>query len=180
LFLLQRDIQASDRAHRIGQTREVRVFYLCTLTPCEREMRIVRESKLRLYNLVIQSGHFDQTTSQHECEKKLREQIVLDTKLQPSNGHGADDETPTSDEEINRMLARSDEEFKIYEQMDKEIETEDQKEWARTHGTGVAYSGRFITEEELPQHVRSDRMELVEEVSARLRDSGRRGSWSVV
>ncbi|KAF6767798.1 hypothetical protein AHF37_10448 [Paragonimus kellicotti] len=50
----QVDLQAMDRAHRIGQTKTVRVFRLITENTVEERIIMRAEMKLRLDNLVIQ------------------------------------------------------------------------------------------------------------------------------
>ena len=50
----QVDLQAQDRAHRIGQTKVVRIFRLCTENSVEERIIERAEMKLRLDALVIQ------------------------------------------------------------------------------------------------------------------------------
>ncbi|VDP46128.1 unnamed protein product [Echinostoma caproni] len=52
----QVDLQAMDRAHRIGQTKTVRVFRLITENTVEERIIMRAEMKLRLDSLVIQQG----------------------------------------------------------------------------------------------------------------------------
>lgn len=52
----QVDLQAMDRAHRIGQTKTVRVFRLITEHTVEERIIMRAEMKLKLDNLVIQQG----------------------------------------------------------------------------------------------------------------------------
>lgn len=54
----QMDLQAMDRAHRIGQLKEVRVFRLITENTVEEKIVERAEVKLRLDKLVIQQGNF--------------------------------------------------------------------------------------------------------------------------
>lgn len=55
----QMDLQAMDRAHRIGQLKEVRVFRLITENTVEEKIVERAEVKLRLDKLVIQQGKND-------------------------------------------------------------------------------------------------------------------------
>lgn len=56
------DLQAMDRAHRIGQPKQVRVFRLVTDATVEERIVERAEVKLRLDTLVIQQGRLvDQT-----------------------------------------------------------------------------------------------------------------------
>jgi SWI/SNF-related matrix-associated actin-dependent regulator of chromatin subfamily A member 5 len=52
----QVDLQAQDRAHRIGQTKQVRVFRFITENTVEERIVEKAEMKLRLDNIVIQQG----------------------------------------------------------------------------------------------------------------------------
>ena len=53
LFFLQ-DIQAQDRAHRIGQSREVRVLRLVTVNSVEEKILAAARYKLNVDEKVIQ------------------------------------------------------------------------------------------------------------------------------
>lgn len=54
----QQDLQAQDRAHRIGQTKPVIVYRLATKGTVEQTLLEKADSKRRLERLVIQSGKF--------------------------------------------------------------------------------------------------------------------------
>lgn len=56
----QADLQAMDRAHRIGQTKQVYVFRLITEGSVEERMLERAAQKLRLDQLVIQQGRTQQ------------------------------------------------------------------------------------------------------------------------
>lgn len=64
-FRLQ-DLQAQDRAHRIGQQNEVRVLRLCTVNSVEEKILAAAKYKLNVDQKVIQAGMFDQKSSSHE------------------------------------------------------------------------------------------------------------------
>jgi len=57
----QADLQAMDRAHRIGQTKQVYVFRFITEDSVEERMLERAAQKLRLDQLVIQQGRQQQT-----------------------------------------------------------------------------------------------------------------------
>ncbi len=61
----QADLQAMDRAHRIGQTKQVYVFRLVAEDSVEERMLERAAQKLRLDQLVIQQGHQQQTKSMY-------------------------------------------------------------------------------------------------------------------
>ncbi|NXF28006.1 SMCA5 regulator, partial [Rhodinocichla rosea] len=54
----QVDLQAMDRAHRIGQTKTVRVFRFITDNTVEERIVERAEMKLRLDSIVIQQGEY--------------------------------------------------------------------------------------------------------------------------
>src|ERR1700730_1238596 len=54
------DLQAQDRAHRIGQTKEVRVYRLITIDSVEEYILTRAQFKLDVDSKVIQAGKFDQ------------------------------------------------------------------------------------------------------------------------
>jgi SWI/SNF-related matrix-associated actin-dependent regulator of chromatin subfamily A member 5 len=56
----QADLQAMDRAHRIGQTKQVYVFRFITEESVEERMLERAAQKLRLDQLVIQQGRTQQ------------------------------------------------------------------------------------------------------------------------
>lgn len=57
----QADLQAMDRAHRIGQTKQVYVFRFITEGSVEERMLERAAQKLRLDQLVIQQGRTQQS-----------------------------------------------------------------------------------------------------------------------
>jgi ATP-dependent helicase STH1/SNF2 len=60
------DRQAQDRAHRIGQRKEVRVFRLVTFDSVEEEILEKANQKLDVDNKIIQAGMFNNSSSQSE------------------------------------------------------------------------------------------------------------------
>jgi ATP-dependent DNA helicase len=56
----QMDLQAMDRCHRIGQTKPVHVYRLCTSHSAECRMLKVAFDKLKLERVVIEKGQFHQ------------------------------------------------------------------------------------------------------------------------
>lgn len=65
-IFLKQDLQAQDRAHRIGQQNEVRVLRLCTVNSVEEKILAAAKYKLNVDQKVIQAGMFDQKSSSHE------------------------------------------------------------------------------------------------------------------
>jgi len=117
----QADLQAQDRAHRIGQEREVRVLRFITARSIEEDVLEKASFKRGLEQKIIKAGMFDGEAKDSERQALLREML----RLQEDNSDGEGDELPSA-EELNRTLARSDEEFELFMKIDgerrKEIE----------------------------------------------------------
>lgn len=72
------DLQAQDRAHRIGQKKEVRVLRLITSKSVEEHIMSKAQFKLDMDKKVIQAGRFDHKSSAEEREMFLRELLEDD------------------------------------------------------------------------------------------------------
>jgi len=70
LWTLQ-DLQAQDRAHRIGQQNEVRVLRLMTVNSVEERILAAARYKLNVDEKVIQAGMFDQKSTGLERQQFL-------------------------------------------------------------------------------------------------------------
>ncbi|PRP74645.1 putative global transcription activator SNF2L2-like [Planoprotostelium fungivorum] len=137
----QADLQAQDRAHRIGQKNEVRVFRLVSQNSVEEKILERATFKLDVDAKVIQAGMFN-----NHANDKMRA-AMLENLLHDD----ADDkelEVVTSDEQINSLIARSDDEYQLFQQMDQERNEREEKEWAER---GAERPTRLMTEEELPE-----------------------------
>eukprot|EP00123_Amoebidium_parasiticum_P016909 comp23636_c1_seq1/m.40301 comp23636_c1_seq1/g.40301 ORF comp23636_c1_seq1/g.40301 comp23636_c1_seq1/m.40301 type:complete len:1534 (-) comp23636_c1_seq1:538-5139(-) len=110
------DQQAQDRAHRIGQKNEVRVLRLVSMGTVEEYILEAAQRKLHMDAKVIQAGRFDQRTSAEIQRKILEELVSKDDEL----GKGMDIE-PHTLEEVNEMLARTEEEYALFQKIDKEM-----------------------------------------------------------
>ena len=91
----QQDLQAQDRAHRIGQTRPVIIYRLATKGTVEQTLLEKADGKRRLEKLVIQKDKF---------------KSLLDRNNKPNRKGAADDDEYT---ELQRLLA--DEDFENYD-----------------------------------------------------------------
>ena len=65
------DLQAQDRAHRIGQTKSVRILRFITEKSVEEAMYARARYKLDIDDKVIQAGRFDNKSTQEEQEEFL-------------------------------------------------------------------------------------------------------------
>ena len=66
------DLQAQDRAHRIGQKNEVRVLRLMTVNSVEERILAAARFKLNVDEKVIQAGKFDQKSTSAERKEMLQ------------------------------------------------------------------------------------------------------------
>ena len=115
----QMDNQAQDRAHRIGQRNEVRVFRLITTTEIEEEILNKAGFKKSLDDIIIKAGAYNSTSSENESKKKL-EELIKQGKEDNENCDQSNNKQIPNDDEINKMLARSAEELEAFQEMDKE------------------------------------------------------------
>lgn len=111
----QMDIQAQDRAHRIGQRNEVRVLRLVTQTEIEEDILSKAAFKKNLDEKIIRAGMYNSTITDGERKKKLEDLLKQD---KDEDNEAVDD--ITTDEQINIMIARSSEEFTVFQDMDTE------------------------------------------------------------
>lgn len=113
------DLQAQDRAHRIGQKNEVRILRLITTDSVEEVILERATQKLDIDGKVIQAGKFDNKSTAEEQEAFLRRLIESETSKDE------DDKAELEDDELNEILARSEEEKELFDKMDQErVESE--------------------------------------------------------
>ncbi|KAJ8768397.1 hypothetical protein K2173_021550 [Erythroxylum novogranatense] len=127
----QMDQQAEDRAHRIGQKKEVRVFVLVSVGSIEEVILDRAKQKMGIDAKVIQAGLFN-TTSTAQDRREMLEEIMR----RGTSSLGTD---VPSEREINRLAARSPEEFRIFEEMDKDRRQQEN------------YRSRLMEELEVPE-----------------------------
>jgi hypothetical protein len=155
------DAQAQDRAHRIGQTREVRVFRLITATPLEERILERAQDKASMEALVIEAGQFSTTegnmTPSNDSgndRKKLLEDI-LSAELEGAKAADEEDDGIPDDDELNEIIARDDAEVEQFTRMDASRYVEEAGEYEQscnTSGEKTRYS-RLTTDAQLPSWV---------------------------
>ena len=146
------DLQAQDRAHRIGQKNEVRILRLISSNSVEEKILERARFKLDMDGKVIQAGKFDNKSTNEERENLLR--TLLDAA---ENVDAFGDQEEMDDEDLNVNMARSDEELALFQQMDTERSKNDQ------FGPRKKY-GRLMAENELPEIYLSEDNPVTEEV----------------
>ncbi|XP_053510010.1 probable global transcription activator SNF2L2 isoform X1 [Ictalurus furcatus] len=153
------DLQAQDRAHRIGQQNEVRVLRLCTVNSVEEKILAAAKYKLNVDQKVIQAGMFDQKSSSHErraflqaiLEHEEQNEEVLRLSERERELSSEEDEVP-DDETLNQMIARNEEEFELFMRMDLDRRREDARNPKR--------KPRLMEEDELPAWIIKDDAEV--------------------
>ncbi|XP_049821381.1 ATP-dependent helicase brm-like isoform X2 [Aethina tumida] len=131
------DLQAQDRAHRIGQQNEVRVLRLMTVNSVEERILAAARYKLNMDEKVIQAGMFDQKSTGSE-----RHQFLQTILHQDGDDEEEENEVP-DDETVNQMIARNEGEFELFQKLDLERRREEAK-------LGAARKPRLLEESELP------------------------------
>ncbi|EDV22372.1 uncharacterized protein TRIADDRAFT_58909 [Trichoplax adhaerens] len=132
------DLQAQDRAHRIGQQNEVRVLRLMTVQSVEEKILAAARYKLNVDEKVIQAGMFDQKSTGRERRAFLQAILVHETSEEEEGTEVPDDDM------INQIISRSEEEFDLFQRMDVERrEFEDKDPFLKN-------LGRLMIQSELP------------------------------
>lgn len=152
------DLQAQDRAHRIGQTKEVRILRLITEKSIEENILSRAQYKLDLDGKVIQAGKFDNKSTPEEREAFLRSLLEHD---------GDDDHDLTygelQDDELNELISRTDEELVLFKKLDKERAATD------IYGKGKPLE-RLLTVNELPDFYKVEVDSFAVQSSSELED----------
>lgn len=97
----QVDLQAMDRAHRIGQKKQVRVFRMITENTVEERIIERAEIKLKLDNVVIQQGKLADNTN------KVGKEEMLGWIRHGADQIFASKDSQITDEDIDEILKRA-------------------------------------------------------------------------
>ncbi|KAL3130584.1 hypothetical protein ABBQ38_008389 [Trebouxia sp. C0009 RCD-2024] len=127
---------AEDRAHRIGQKKEVLVLVLVSAGTIEQVILDRAQQKKEIEAKVIQAGMFNDKSTHNE-----RQEALQTAMRRGGMDGGAQVHTPP---QLNKLLARSTEEFKIFQQMDEDREA----------ATGAI--SHLMTDDEVPAWVTQD------------------------
>ncbi|RDL40593.1 putative chromatin structure-remodeling complex subunit snf21 [Venustampulla echinocandica] len=147
------DLQAQDRAHRIGQKNEVRILRLISSNSVEEKILERAKYKLDMDGKVIQAGRFDNKSSETDRDAMLR--VMLET----ADAAETLEQEEMDDEDMNMLLARSEDELVIFRQMDEERAKDP------TYGNlpGSKRVPRLMQENELPEIYMSDGNPIADE-----------------
>ncbi|KAF2114895.1 SNF2 family N-terminal domain-containing protein [Lophiotrema nucula] len=145
------DLQAQDRAHRIGQKNEVRILRLITSNSVEEKILERANYKLDMDGKVIQAGKFDNKSTNEERDAMLR--IMLES----AEAAESLEQEEMDDDDLNLIMMRSDDELIMFQEMDKE------RQRSGVYGPGKKHP-RLLAENELPDIYLTEDNPVVEEV----------------
>lgn len=153
------DAQAQDRAHRIGQRNEVRVFRLVTTSIMESKILARATDKRNLNDLVVEAGKFNDGNAKQsasaEGEKKKMMEALLKEYAEGGDfeGEGEDNEEGLvpDDEQVNDMMAVNEKEFALYQEMDQSREECGAK---KDKKRGKKSSSSLMTNDSVPAWIR--------------------------
>jgi ATP-dependent helicase STH1/SNF2 len=102
--------------------------------------------KLGMDEKVIQAGRFDNKSTAEDSEEMLRAILEADNEVEENEESGI-----LNDDEINEIIARSDDEVRIFREMDVERERAADEAW-RAKGNRGPRPASLIQVEELPSY----------------------------
>ena len=107
----QADLQAMDRAHRIGQTKQVVVYRFVTDESVEEKVLERAAQKLRLDQLVIQEGRAQQAVKAQASKDEMLSMIQhgANKVLQKTGASGYMESKDLADDEFEALLKRGEE-----------------------------------------------------------------------
>lgn len=139
------DLQAQDRAHRIGQRSDVSVFRLVTNSPVEEKILSRASEKLNMSELVVEAGKFDKSSVENDNSlerKRLMEVLLTDFETNANKNDttavkaedktsiltgsddgsidGDDDEENSADkeEDLNELISNNENDYQLYKSLD--------------------------------------------------------------
>ena len=108
------DLQAQDRAHRIGQKNEVRILRLISSNSVEEKILERAQFKLDMDGKVIQAGKFDNKSTNEERDEMLR------VMLESAEAAESLEQDEMDDDDLNQIMQRGSEEVELFGKMDIE------------------------------------------------------------
>ncbi|EME46555.1 hypothetical protein DOTSEDRAFT_70536 [Dothistroma septosporum NZE10] len=143
----QADLQAMDRAHRIGQTKQVKVFRFITEHAIEEKVLERAAQKLRLDQLVIQQGRAQQQAKQAASKDELLGMIQhgAETIFESKDGFGAFGKGGQADEdELEEILRKGEERTKEMNTKYEKLGLDDLQKFTSEAGTYEWNGENFI------------------------------------
>ncbi|KAJ8520347.1 hypothetical protein ONZ45_g2821 [Pleurotus djamor] len=161
------DLQAQDRAHRIGQTKAVLILRFITEKSVEEAMYSRARYKLDIDDKVIQAGRFDNKSTQEEQEEFLRS--ILEADQEEENEEAGD----MNDDELNLIISRSEQETQLFRDLDMQRERDALENW-RAQGNRGKPPPPLIQLEELPECYQTDEPFEVKDAEELIEGRGQR------
>ncbi|GMH82355.1 hypothetical protein TrST_g12559 [Triparma strigata] len=93
------DAQASDRAHRIGQRQEVRIFRLVSKKSVEEKIVETANAKNAMNTLVVEAGKFDSAEVKDKETESLRQSMMKSLLEVPDKDEEEEDDEDEEDDE---------------------------------------------------------------------------------
>lgn len=149
------DLQAQDRAHRIGQKNEVRILRLISSNSVEEKILERAQFKLDMDGKVIQAGKFDNKSTNEERDEMLR------VMLESAEAAESLEQDEMDDDDLNVIMMRNDEELITFGKMDEE------RNRLSKYGPDRKYP-RLLSEAELPEIYMNEDNPVVEEIEYNL------------
>merc|ERR1711972_1107187 len=132
------DLQAQDRAHRIGQKNEVRVLRLMTVNSVEERILAAARYKLNMDEKVIQAGMFNQRSTGSERQELLQSILREEADDEDMGLRRAEADLGAArkprlieETELPDFLIQDPEEIEQEENAAKELEAQRQEEMGR-------------------------------------------------
>lgn len=142
----QNDKQAVARVHRVGQTREVRVIRIVSDSNVERHMEERCREKLEMEQKIMGAGMFRRQVTTEQRRQALRAVLGLAEATGDATTATQEKADLTSPEELNKLLARSEEERLAFDEMDQALLKPKNSEGT----TLLERCGRLILPSEVP------------------------------
>jgi SWI/SNF-related matrix-associated actin-dependent regulator of chromatin subfamily A member 5 len=145
----QVDLQAQDRAHRIGQKKQVQVFRLVTEDTVEVKVIERAQQKLKLDAMVVQQGRLQ------DQEKKLSKDDLLDTLRFGADKIFRSKDSEVTDEDIEQILEQGRKRTEEMAQSLKEADKGDMYDFKLDGSTcqifeGTDYSAKGLQDKKQP------------------------------
>ncbi|KPV73767.1 uncharacterized protein RHOBADRAFT_48765 [Rhodotorula graminis WP1] len=169
------DLQAQDRAHRIGQKKEVRILRLVTERSVEEHVMAGAARKIEMDKKIIQAGRYDNKSTAEERDAFLR--ALLEAEDGGEADPDADDDADEADA-LNEAIARTEDERVLFAQMDRDRRASEERAWAAAGHTGKLPE-RLIQEWELPEVYRMEHAKIVHSRDESPADGARRNRTQV-
>lgn len=140
----QADLQAMDRAHRIGQKKQVQVFRMVTEQAIEEKVLERAAQKLRLDQLVIQQGRAQQQTKQTSSKDELLGMIqhgastVFSSEAATAEGEG-------DEYDIDAILRKGEEKTKEMQSKYEKLGIDDLQKFSSEAGSAYEWNGEKFT-----------------------------------